>query len=300
VALLTVCPHCGAKHKLPDDSKVGKKIRCRECEEPFVVEAEEAPAVKRAGKSGGGGLDAKGLPPRSKAKSKTKKKSATAEKDAPKKPKRKSKSSAGNSPALIGLICVLALGLLIGIPLLFFGGDEPMKAPESYAKFQHPTQNTFQCEYPEGWTVDSGGGSGQAVWSKFETGDVKIRVRSSISASAVGDIAASLGGGPLNPGEELPEELAPVAQVHELMRDQFAGDYKEYQESPPTKSETGFGDTRISEFTAKEGFGSKIRGLRASMLGTNLQYTVICDCLEEDWEVCRPIFERVIKSMSRG
>lgn len=295
MSLLTVCPHCGAKHKLPDDSKVGKKIRCRECEEPFVVEEAESAAEKRPAKSAGSRREPAGLPPRAGLKSK-KKKDKAEEKEAPKKPKRRTKSGAGKSPAMVGGVCILVLGLLIGLPLLFSGGEEPMKPPESYAKFSHPVERTFACEYPEGWEVDSGGQSGQGVWAKFSKGSTRIRVRSSIGASAAGDIMANLGGGPLGGGDAASEEeLAPIAKVHDMMRDQFAEDYPEYQESQPVKIETGFGDTRISEFTA-----SDTKGVRASMLGLNLQYTVICDCPKEDWEVCRPIFEKVVKSMTRG
>ena len=177
MSLITVCPHCGAKHKLPDDSKVGKKIRCRECEEPFVVEAEESEPETRPAKAKGGGRQTAGLPPRAGGVKSKKKKAQPAEKEAQKKPKRKSKSSAGKSPALVGGVCVLALGLLVGLPLLFSGGEEPMKPPESYAKFEHGVKQTFACEYPEGWTVESGGTSGQAVWAKFFQGDKRENPR---------------------------------------------------------------------------------------------------------------------------
>jgi hypothetical protein len=284
---------------LPDDSKVGRKIRCRECEEPFVIEEAEGETEQRPARPAKSRQGAGGLPPRAGGAKTKKKKTKSDENDAPQKPKRKSKSGVGKSPAFVGGICVLVLGLLIGLPLLFSGGEEPMKPPESYAKFSHDVKQTFQIEYPEGWTVESGGQSGQAVWAKFSKGeDVRIRVRSSMGASAVGDIAASAAR--IRGDEEESEEEAPVAKVHEMMMEQFGEEYDEYRESAPVKIETGFGDTRMSEFTASGSWGSKMRGIRASMLGLNLQYTVICDCPEEDWEVCRPVFERIIKSMSRG
>jgi DNA-directed RNA polymerase subunit RPC12/RpoP len=306
VSILTVCPHCGEKYKMADDSKVGKKIRCRECEEPFVIKAAKSQAVaspvgkspvKSAAKTGRGGTA--GLPPRTLGlKSKSKKKSKEADGEAQKKPKKKSKSSAGKSPALAGGLCVLVLALLIGLPMLF-SGDEPMQPPESYSEFTHQVNSEFKCEYPEGWTLESGGASGKPVWAKFSTGDVKIRVRSSMGYSAIGAIAGSMSGPPTG-DEEVDEALAPVARVHELSMKQFADEYSDYQENPPLKIDTGFGDTRVSEFTASGSFGAKTRGMRASMLGKNLQFTVICDCPEEDWDVCRAIFDRVIKSMSRG
>ena len=33
------CPHCGAKLRLKDDAALGKKIKCRKCEKPFVAKA---------------------------------------------------------------------------------------------------------------------------------------------------------------------------------------------------------------------------------------------------------------------
>lgn len=296
VSLVSVCPHCGEKYKFADDSKVGKKIRCRECEEPFAIKPATQQTAKKPSKRSPGGLPPRTLP----AKSKPKKKSKPAETDS-KKPGKKSPSSAGRSPALIGGVSVLGLGLLIGVPLLMFSGEKPMEPPASYAAFQHDNKEAFKCEYPEGWSVESGGTGGSTPWAKFEQGDVKIRVRSSMGASAIGDISKNLGGNVLgDAGGELDEELAPVANVHNLMKDQFAQDYGEYQESGAETIKSGFGDTRVSEFTASGSWGGTIRGMRASMLGLNLQFTVICDCPEDDWEVCRPIFERVIKSMSRG
>lgn len=301
MSIVSTCPHCGTKHRLADDSKAGKKIRCKECEEPFTVKAEKSakgPAKPRGGAPAG-------LPPRTGGvKTKTKKKKAkAAREDAEKKPAQKRKPSTGKSPALIGGICVLGLGLLIGLPLLF-PGDEPIQAPESYSTFTHDVNSVFKIEYPEGWTVESGGTQGAPVWAKFRHPDHKvlIQVKSSMGASAIGDIAKNLPGGIGGVGAEMEEEdLAPVASVHQLMKDQFAGEYgDDYQEQPPQKIETGFGDTRVSEFTASGSFGSKIRGMRASMLGLDLQFTVICDCPEDDWDVCKPIFERAIKSMSRG
>lgn len=260
-----------------------------------MLKPAQSQTAKRTAKAASGGLPPRVLG----AKLKKKKKSKPPDEEAAKKPRKKSKSKAGQSPAMIGGVCVLVLALLIGLPMLFSGDEGPMEPPESYSVFTHHVNSEFKCEYPAGWTVESGGTQGAPVWAKFTSGDVNIRVRSSMGASAIGDIAANLGG---MPGEELDEDLAPVAQVHnhEKMKEQFAQEYSEYQESPPEKIETGFGDTRVSEFTASGSWGSKQRGLRASMLGKNLQFTVICDCPEKDWDVCRAIFEKVIKSMSRG
>ncbi len=303
--ITSACPHCGKRFRFPDDSKVGKKIRCRECEEPFVVEPLEGGSSKpsrkpKQAKSAGG------LPPRTVGvKPKPKKKSRPKNgDDSPKKRKSpaKKKSSFTGSPAMIGGVCTVVLALLIGVPFLFSGDDAPMEPPASYTTFEHEVNNAFKCEYPTGWAVKSGGKAGSVVSARFESDGVLVRIRSSMGASAMGDIAGSLGGDILGGagGVELDEDLAPIASVHQMMHDQYAEDYTDYQEQPPQTLETGFGDTRMSEFTASGSWGSTIRGVRASMLGRDLQWTVICDCPEKDWAVCKPIFERIVKSMSRG
>ena len=304
VSVTSACPNCGKRFRFPDDSKVGKKIRCKECEEPFVVEplgeADKPTRKPKREKSAGG------LPPRTVGvKPKPKKKSRPASDEAsPKKrkspPKKKQKLT--SSPAFIGGICTLVLALLIGVPFLVSGDDKPMEPPASYTTFQHEVNNAFKCDLPAGWNVKAGGKAGSVISAVFEFEDVKVRIRSSMGASAIGDIAGSMGGDILGGagGLELDEDLTPIANVHEMMHDQYAADYSDYKEQPPQKIETGFGDTRMSEFTASGSWGSTIRGVRASMLGRDLQWTVICDCPEKDWAVCQPIFERIVKSMSRG
>ena len=58
MAISSACPHCGAKFELADDSKVGKKVRCPECQEPFVVQAapSKVPPAKQSAKTAGAAL----------------------------------------------------------------------------------------------------------------------------------------------------------------------------------------------------------------------------------------------------
>ncbi|WP_166831057.1 zinc ribbon domain-containing protein [Thalassoroseus pseudoceratinae] len=304
MSVTSACPTCGKRFRFPDDSKVGKKIRCRECEEPFVVEPlgdSEKPTGKPKRAKTAGGLPPRtvGVKPKPKKKSRPKSEEESSKK---RKSQKKKKSNFTGSPAFIGGISTLVLALLIGVPFLSSGDDKPMEPPASYTSFQHEINNAFKCEYPSNWKMESGGKSGSVVWARIEFEDVKIRIRSSMGASAIGDIASNMGGDILGGagGVEFDESMAPIASVHEMMHDQYAQDYSGYQEQQPKKIETGFGDTRISEFTASGSWGSTVRGVRASMLGRDLQWTVICDCPEKDWAVCQPVFEHIVKSMSRG
>jgi predicted Zn finger-like uncharacterized protein len=53
--MLTQCPNCHARAKLPDD-QAGAKVRCAECGRVFVARADEGPAKARAARLGLVGL----------------------------------------------------------------------------------------------------------------------------------------------------------------------------------------------------------------------------------------------------
>ena len=95
------CPSCMARLALPDESKLGKKIRCTKCSEVFVAEVSDEPTRSNT-------------PTRSKSKG-----------------KRRSKGqSKGRSPALLIGGGVVAAVLLIGAGVwMFSGGGEPAPEP---------------------------------------------------------------------------------------------------------------------------------------------------------------------------
>ena len=87
------CPSCMARLALPDESKLGKKIRCTKCSEVFVAEVSDEPTRSNT-------------PTRSKSKG-----------------KRRSKGqSKGRSPALLIGGGVVAAVLLIGAGVWMFSG----------------------------------------------------------------------------------------------------------------------------------------------------------------------------------
>ena len=58
--MLTQCPNCHARAKLPDD-QAGAKVRCAECSRVFVARADEGAAKARAARLGLVGLVIGGL-----------------------------------------------------------------------------------------------------------------------------------------------------------------------------------------------------------------------------------------------
>ena len=295
------CPHCGANLRLKDDSALGKKIRCRKCEKPFVASAPaDAEEDDFLSESAAGVALPPGLA------SVRRKKQQKAEKR-----KRRSEAAAASAgvkelpkwflPAMIGTAVVVALGLLVGVGFLVRGalartggGGGGIEAPTGWSSYRNPAEK-FSCEYPTNWTKDGSTsiGGGGLAWARFESGDAKINLRESPAGGPLSDIA----GATADPNEQ-DESQTPVAKLHEYHKDRIAEDYNDYQEHSVTTVKSGMGDARRSEFTATSGFRSKIRGYRATYINPRAQMNVMCECPEEDWEKCRPIFERVIASVS--
>ena len=327
-SLSTQCPECGATFKLKDDSAVGKKIKCRNCEAAFVVQpignghkgvngqksgnghkpgngrkakAEEEPVEDLFDDLGGERLQS--LPPR-RLPHPTKKKKVEKPEPVPGdeleevrqktlkgEPKRKRQ---GVSPALIGAAAVVGLGLLgLLVMVIRAGGGSSINPNPTYSEFQDKVVHGFKIDYPSDWTAQGGGQTGSVIWARFEKDSAGVRIKSSMGAGAIGGAASAF-----STGEELDESLTPVAQVHDFLRESYAQDYSDYQELSTYTVQGGMGDVRVSEFTATQGiFRTKMHGFRASLLGGLYQWTIIAKCPESDWAVCKPIFEHMIKSM---
>jgi hypothetical protein len=193
-------------------------------------------------------------------------------------------------------IGVAVIGGVVGLAFLLpdtGSGGNGIQAPAAYVVYTDNLGSQFHVEYPKGWKIEAGARGTSNPWARFKKGSATIRVKTSMGASALGDI---MGG--RSDGEDIPDELTAVAQFHTFMKDQYADEYSNYEEQPATMIMTGMGDGQLSEFTASGGWGSKTKGIRLTWLAVNYQFTVLCDCSESDWAVCQPIFERVAKSLS--
>ncbi len=141
--VIVVCSSCSAKLALPDESKLGKKIRCPKCSEVFVAEAAKVGGSKSSAPT----KSAKPKPKKSdedefnfddsemedsseqdEEESRPVRAKAGAKKGA--KGTGKSKSSGGNMPIMIGGSVALVVLLGVGGYFLFGrGGAEPAPAP---------------------------------------------------------------------------------------------------------------------------------------------------------------------------
>jgi hypothetical protein len=211
--------------------------------------------------------------------------------------KRKKKGKPAGRPVVLYLVVGgVALVLLLAVVggLSFWGyarwkAASAAVAPASYDTYRAP-EGVFQCDYPSGWTVQRQGIKDHYEVS-FTKGSASIRISQSLAGSAMGDIA---GAGP-DPGND--PERQPVARVHAFKQAQVAEEMSGYKEEQAETVPGRFGGARRSPFTATGLLGGKIRGYRATALGPMIQYDIICQCPESDWEVLRPAFARVIESL---
>lgn len=212
----------------------------------------------------------------------------------------------GLSPAMIAMLIVpvvlLVAGLSYGIYRGGAGGSgaaqEPVAAAPAQMSRYESEHGNFSIDHPEDWSVSGGGGTGGVPpWARFESDDAYFQVRASPSGAAVGDISGA-GGGMFS--DELPEDLEPVAQVHNFQKMKIEVDYSDYDETPGIKIEPPYGEGRLSTFTGGEGLlGSSVKGYRATFIGTNFQFNIIAKCPEDQWDQYEATFKKMIDSLGR-
>lgn len=228
-----------------------------------------------------------------------------------KKPKKEDKAAASSGDSAVSpkvLYPLLGLSALVVIVVISLIGRSIMNAsqanavamavPEKFSKWQHE-HGGLASEYPDGWELKSGGGtSGIPPWVSFENEvqEVRIAIRGSTSGTAISDIVSGGGVLPGELGENIPDELDPIAGVHRYQYEKISADYDEYEESEPQKIDSRFGEGRISDFTGTKLFSSSY-GVRATLVSTRYQYNVICRCPQDRLDEYRPIFKRIIQSI---
>src|SRR5580704_4977145 len=196
---------------------------------------------------------------------------------------------------------LLLVGLVVaGIVLLRTSGlgkSSKYEAPQKYVRFA-PKEFQLSATVPQDWKQTyAGGQSGIPISARFTSGSISVDVRESIGGGALGQAAIAMHGAA--PG--VPKE-APVIGIHEYHRARFQEDYKDYNEEfgRPIKTR-GYGEGRISDFTASEGlFGFQIKGCRATVMNPIHQFTVTCKCPPGQFKDVRPVFEKIINSLSTG
>jgi hypothetical protein len=220
------------------------------------------------------------------------------------------------TPFAIVAFVVLGLAGLGGIGfglMTIFGGNSSSNDVEEVALAERPfltlkhDLGKFQIDYPEGWTTKTAGGEGGYPPSaQIEGDDAEFTVKSSLGGAAIADIAGA-GGATLDLGlpngdeEESDIDRAPVATVHGFHRKKYDLEYSDYEESPPeTIQANGFGEGRLSMFTASAGaFAGRIKGFRATFLAPDFQYNIFCQVPERKFDAYEPLLRKMIASFRR-
>lgn len=193
---------------------------------------------------------------------------------------------------------IVALGLMALVAAAGCGSGR-IPAPTAY-KHINACGGTFQCDYPEGWEARAGTGQALACGAQFTSGAASIIITGTMAASARGDIA-SHGGFLAGPGGEEFKRVPPVEVIHQDDLKEVQEEISHYKEEPHQTIQSALGDARRSEFTGTAGMmQQKIRGYRATILGTQQGFRVICKCPEGDWKALEPAFAKLIASLAPG
>jgi len=174
------------------------------------------------------------------------------------------------------------------------GCSQAATAPTSFTTYNAKDQS-FQCQHPADWEAE-GGGAGGYYHLRVRRGSAAINVTADLVGSLLGDIARSFG----QAAGVSDERLSPVAQLHEMAKEEMAESYGSYQEQTAKKINTGFGETYQSEFTGSGSFGGKVHGYRTTALARDRRIICVCTCPDGDWQTLKPAFEKVIASLAAG
>jgi hypothetical protein len=188
----------------------------------------------------------------------------------------------------------LGLLFLAATATAMSGCSDPPQIPSTLQTYNYKN-GAFKIDYPTGWEVTSGG-TAQSPWVKFTSGDALIKVSGSVGDSLKVDAARAMG---MDNNPNVSEEDRPVAKIHEDDKKAFAED-EEVAEKDPVVIKTGFGDGRKSEYTFSKTFGGDYHGYRATALGRDLSFRVICEGSQNDWKALQPLYDKVIESISQG
>lgn len=205
---------------------------------------------------------------------------------------------------LVGLTVVLAICGVAVLGILVMkggsGGPAVAAAPVELKFASHYMGDVpLRFDFPEGWELKSGGGSGSTPpWAEFTHSGVKVRLRASQSGTAVMDLSGGAGAVDNN----TPDALRPAAQVHAYQGETYyKTEYEKFVDQPSVRIDSKFGEGRISDFTASAGaFGGQVAGTRATVLTVTWQYNITMTAPPAKHAQYRPVIERMVKSLSSG
>jgi hypothetical protein len=172
--------------------------------------------------------------------------------------------------------------------------------PQNFEKFD-ANEKLFALLKPEGFEAKTVGGTGGVpIAVVFKKDSILIDIRSNIKGASIADIArAASQGQQLPPAEALEQD--PAGKVHRFHKPMYEDQFSGYEEGGMSAMTTGYGDARISDFTAKSMLGSKTFGTRITIVGVNFQLNVTCTCTtEKAFQAYKPIFRKIAESIGSG
>jgi hypothetical protein len=208
----------------------------------------------------------------------------------------------------IGLGRVLPIAGLIGLVALVAGGAyflrgpgqaTPYAAPPAYVVFSPKSfEAVLSCEVPADWKQRFRGGKNVGpVWAGFTDGRLSVEISENLTGGAIREAVVAM----RKKAAPARRDAPAAEQIHEYLRDKSSENFKSYNEAPRSRGikTKGYGEAQISDFTATEGvFSTEIRGCRATALNQAHQLTVICKCPASLFEDARPVFEKIVASLS--
>ena len=198
----------------------------------------------------------------------------------------------------VGLGIVAALAIFV---LVFIQATKPaiIDAPTAFRPTDSPDK-AFTCTGPDGWETLTAGVQGSDEGGvTYRKGAVTIDITDSSSLSFMSDAMKSPA--PMGDDPNMPAPPPPVVVMHDRQKNWLKEKYAEYVEQDPQPLQVPFGDTRISEWTAKAGIiPHEIHGYRVTMIGMNKAIVVDCHCPEGNWDTMKPVFLKVIQSIVTG
>jgi hypothetical protein len=212
----------------------------------------------------------------------------------------------GPHPGVLAGAGVAFLGLIAIIFFLKAGKHEPISAPtkfETYKVENSASQAFYEFLRPSDWEKERG--MGNVTGAAFSSGRAHISFQSSFTASVMNDIP-NPGGSLPDMGGAVPPELQaamkevnrpPIERMHLSGATALEKKYENFTEKPMQVLRTPMGEGRFSEWTGKSEDGYEAHGYRASVLSTELGYTILARCPEEDWKTLKPAFEKMIPTL---
>jgi len=182
---------------------------------------------------------------------------------------------------------------ITALALLLASGCGQVTVPKKFKEF-NAKDGTVKLKRPDGWEQKRG--TAKKFRSvAFHSGPAKIRVLADLTGSLVAGPGASM------EDEDVPEELTAVAAVHQdWTLKQLSDELGELDVKSTDMLQTGFGNTRRSEFTVSGTLGGATHGYVVTALGHDKRVRVICTCPDKHWKSLQSAFDEVIESMGPG